>query len=141
MHSVNRATVQIDVLLLGLAFCSLHLGAATVLFAALVKASGEAFCDKVNAKLAVGVHSVDEHCQDERWSQCEVPIFSQVCVFASEWNPIENRILGVGVHNQKQDCGVEEGGDEDTGHDRGDLLGLSVIANQFDKVHAHHSDY
>jgi len=39
MHSVDWATIQIDVLLLGLAFCSLVFMAAAVRFAALVKAS------------------------------------------------------------------------------------------------------
>lgn len=140
MHLVNWATVKIDVLLLGLAFGGLLFRAAAVVFAALVETSEQAFHYNVNAYLAVRVDSVDEHGQDEGWTQDEVPVLCQIGVLASDRDPIEDGALRVCVHNKEQDGGVEESGDEDAGHDGGDLLGLSVVSDQLDEVHAHHAD-
>jgi len=58
---VDRATVQINILLLGLAFCRFVFMAAAERFAALVHASKKAFCDNINANFEVGVDSIDQH--------------------------------------------------------------------------------
>jgi hypothetical protein len=73
--------------------------AAAVFSAALIKTLLQAFCNKLNSQLAVGVYSVDEHCHDERWTQLKIPALSQVSVFASERNPIENGVLSVCVND------------------------------------------
>lgn len=117
MHQVLRPRVQVDVLLL-----RLLLGPQLIQLAptAVTPAISKPTYDSNSVehhKLNVGKDSHDEHGLDQRRCDVDVPVLPQVRVLVVDGNELEDGVLQIGIGEEENHSGVDEGCDEDGCHD------------------------
>lgn len=104
MHEILWTSIQVDELHRRLGLGLILLPAA----AALVQELVEEPESTEDGDLKVWVNGHDQHRLNELWTDLFIPVLVQVRVLAVKGQPLENRVLKLGIRHEQDDTRVDE---------------------------------